>query len=114
MNILIAGNMGYVGPVLVRHLRQCMPGARITGFDSGYFAHCLTTPKGLPEVMVDTQHFGDLRAFPEEIFSGIDSVVLLAGRRRPPGSATSSSPRVAASMVWPRTAPARNAPRSTR
>ncbi len=84
MNVLIVGNMGYVGPVLVRHLRQRMPGARITGFDSGYFAHCLTTPTGLPEVMVDTQHFGDLRAFPEEIFSAIDSVILLAGLSNDP------------------------------
>ncbi len=57
MKVLIVGNMGYIGPVLVRHLRQCMPEARIVGFDSGYFAHCLTTPTGLPEVMVDSQHF---------------------------------------------------------
>jgi hypothetical protein len=25
MNILITGNTGYIGPVLIRHLRQTMP-----------------------------------------------------------------------------------------
>lgn len=41
MKILIVGNMGYVGPVLTRHLRLAYPRAEIIGFDSGLFAHCL-------------------------------------------------------------------------
>ena len=42
MRILITGNMGYIGPVLNRELRNHFPDAEVWGFDSGYFAHCLT------------------------------------------------------------------------
>ena len=31
--ILITGNMGYVGPGVVRTLRQAFPEAELTGFD---------------------------------------------------------------------------------
>jgi nucleoside-diphosphate-sugar epimerase len=78
MNILITGNMGYIGPVLVSHLRQAMPDARLIGYDSGLFAHCLTSAAQLPEVQVDAQHFGDVRTFPESILADIDAVVMLA------------------------------------
>lgn len=78
MNILITGNMGYIGPVLVRHLRQTMPGARLIGFDSGYFAHCLTGAERLPESRLDEQHFGDVRALPEALLERVDAVVALA------------------------------------
>lgn len=77
MNVLITGNMGYVGPVLVEHLRRTLPGVHIAGFDSGYFAHCLTAPR-LPETGCDVQHFGDVRRFPAELLDGVDAVVLLA------------------------------------
>ena len=43
MKILITGNMGYVGSVLVRHLRSVWPTAQLVGFDAGYFGHCLTS-----------------------------------------------------------------------
>lgn len=78
MNILITGNMGYIGPVLVRHLRQVLPKARLIGFDSGYFAHCLTGATRLPECRLDEQHFGDVRALPEELLQRVDAVVALA------------------------------------
>ena len=42
MKVLITGNMGYVGPAVVAHLRREHPDWTIDGFDSGYFAHCLT------------------------------------------------------------------------
>jgi len=34
MRILITGNMGYVGPILARHLRQRHPDAELVGFDA--------------------------------------------------------------------------------
>ncbi len=37
MRVLITGNMGYVGPVLVRHLRRTPSGAELVGFDAGFF-----------------------------------------------------------------------------
>ncbi|MDN3686710.1 NAD-dependent epimerase/dehydratase family protein [Cyclobacterium jeungdonense] len=78
MNILIAGNMGYIGPVLVQHLKNNYPDSRIIGFDIGYFSHCLTTSGPLPEIMIDKQVFGDIRHFPDELLEGIDVVINLA------------------------------------
>ena len=78
MRILITGNMGYVGPVLARHLRDRFPDAELTGFDNGLFAHCLTTTGPLPETVLDAQHFGDVREMPDALFEGCDAVVHLA------------------------------------
>jgi nucleoside-diphosphate-sugar epimerase len=78
MQILITGNMGYVGPPLVRHLRIRHPNAQIIGFDSSFFAHCLTDARYLPESALDRQYFGDVREFPGELLSGVDAVVHLA------------------------------------
>ncbi len=78
MKILITGNMGYVGPVLVRHLRCRYPEARLVGFDMGYFAHCLTGAQSVPEALLDEQHFGDVRRFPASLLGDVDAVVHLA------------------------------------
>ena len=78
MRILITGNMGYIGPVLTAVLRKGIKDAYIIGYDSGYFAHCLTAAPVLPEVRVDCQHFGDVRDIPDSILKGIDAVVHLA------------------------------------
>ncbi|MCG2673214.1 NAD-dependent epimerase/dehydratase family protein [Bradyrhizobium sp. GCM10023182] len=78
MRILITGPMGYVGPVLTRHLRKTFPTAELVGFDSGYFAHNLTGAPSLPEARLDSLHFGDLRNFPANLLDGVDAVVHLA------------------------------------
>lgn len=78
MKILITGNMGYVGPVVVRFLRARFPEAALIGFDAGFFAHCLTTPGPLPERHLTAQHFGDVRNLPAELLQGVDAVVHLA------------------------------------
>jgi nucleoside-diphosphate-sugar epimerase len=78
MRILITGNMGYVGPILVAHLRSTFPGATLIGFDSGYFAHCLTGAGTLPETVCDVQYFGDVRRFDYALLDGVDVVVMLA------------------------------------
>jgi nucleoside-diphosphate-sugar epimerase len=78
MKILITGNMGYVGPCVVRHLRASHPDAILIGFDAGYFSHCLTGAAVLPECRLDVQHFGDVRSVPDELFSKVDAVVHLA------------------------------------
>ena len=78
MRILILGNMGYVGPAVVRHLRIQHPKAVIHGFDNSYFAHCLTGAKSLPEQLLDEQFFGDLRSTAPAMFRGYDAVVQLA------------------------------------
>jgi nucleoside-diphosphate-sugar epimerase len=78
MRILITGNMGYVGPVLVRHLRATHPGAELIGYDAGFFSHCLTEPGPIPETALDRQHFGDVRQLEAEVLREVDAVVHLA------------------------------------
>ncbi len=78
MKILITGNMGYVGPVVVQRLRESFPDATLIGLDTGYFAHCLTACDVLPERRVDTQYFCDVRSLPREVLADVDAVVYLA------------------------------------
>jgi nucleoside-diphosphate-sugar epimerase len=77
MNIMITGNMGYVGPAAVSHFRKIMPDATIIGVDSGLFAHCISQAD-LPERAVDLQIFRDVRDLTADLFDGIDAVVHLA------------------------------------
>lgn len=78
MRVLILGNMGYVGPAVVRHLRAEHPDAVLHGFDNSYFAHCLTGAKSLPEQLLDEQFFGDVRTIGPKLFEGYTAVVQLA------------------------------------
>jgi len=78
MKILIVGNMGYVGPVLTKHLRRAHPHAILIGFDAGLFAHCLIGSSPLPEIYLDRQVFGDVRHIDKNLFEGVDAVVNLA------------------------------------
>jgi nucleoside-diphosphate-sugar epimerase len=78
MKILITGNMGYIGPCVVSHLRQSHPGAKLIGLDMGYFANCLTNEKMLPECKVDLQYFADVRQVSVEILKNVDAVIHLA------------------------------------
>lgn len=76
--IVVTGNMGYVGPSVVRKLREEYPEATLIGYDLGYFAGLLTCARSWPETVLDAQHFGDVRSFPAELLSGVDAVVHLA------------------------------------
>ena len=78
MKVLVVGNMGYVGPMLTRHLRQTYPQASLIGFDAGLFAHCLIGSSPLPEIYLDRQVFGDVRNIDESVLEGVDAVVNLA------------------------------------
>ena len=49
MKILVTGNMGYVGPGVLQTLRRDYPDATLSGYDTAYFAHCLTGAHRLPE-----------------------------------------------------------------
>jgi nucleoside-diphosphate-sugar epimerase len=79
MKILVTGNMGYIGPLVIRRLRLSYPDATLAGFDIGYFGNCITSAEVLPECMVDIQYFGDMRQFPADILNGVDAIVHLAG-----------------------------------
>jgi nucleoside-diphosphate-sugar epimerase len=77
MKIVITGNMGYVGPLVLRRLRESHPWAELIGYDMGYFAHCLTGAARFPESRADIQYFGDIRRVPEEVLRGVGAVVHL-------------------------------------
>ncbi len=79
MKILLTGNMGYIGPLVVQRLRVSYPDAILVGFDIGYFGNCVTGTEILPECRVNLQYFADIRKFPEEVLNGVDAIVHLAG-----------------------------------
>jgi nucleoside-diphosphate-sugar epimerase len=78
MKILITGNMGYVGPGVVSQLRESYPEAELIGFDTGFFAHCLTNSPFLPELKLNQQIIGDVRNFNPDMLNGVDAIVYLA------------------------------------
>lgn len=78
MKILITGNMGYVGTVLSEYLRSHYPDIQVIGYDTGFFAHCLTSANKLPEAGIFQQYFGELRDFPAHLLDGVDGIVNLA------------------------------------
>ena len=78
MNILITGNMGYVGPSVVNRLRASYPDSGILGLDIGYFSHCLTGAWFLPECRTDAQYFSDVRTLAPDILKGVESIIHLA------------------------------------
>jgi nucleoside-diphosphate-sugar epimerase len=78
MKILVTGNLGYVGPSVVRQLRTRYPDAAISGVDLGYFAHCVTNACRVPEALLDIQYYADIRRLPAEVLAGVDAVVHLA------------------------------------
>ncbi len=78
MKILITGNMGYVGPVVVNQMRTAFHDAIIIGYDMGYFASCLTNADVLPETKLDAQVFGDVRTIPDSVLQDVDVVIHLA------------------------------------
>lgn len=78
MNILITGNMGYIGPCVVQRLRASYPKATLIGLDMGYFANCLTNIEILPECRVDLQYFSDIRHISEDLLTDTDAIVHLS------------------------------------
>lgn len=78
MRILITGNLGYVGPIVVRHLRAALPDARLVGHDSAFFAHALSNAASWPERLLDAQRLGDVRDISESDLESFDAIVHLA------------------------------------
>ena len=52
MKVLVVGNMGYIGPVLTRHLRQVYPQASLIGFDINK-RQAVTIPGGFRREVCD-------------------------------------------------------------
>jgi nucleoside-diphosphate-sugar epimerase len=88
MKILITGNMGYVGPVVLRHLRHSHRDAELVGYDAGFFAHCLTGASRFSESRADAQFFGDIRSVSDDVLRGVDAVVHLCAISNDPMGAS--------------------------
>jgi nucleoside-diphosphate-sugar epimerase len=78
VKVLITGNMGYIGPCLVSHLRASSPNVTLIGLDMGYFATCLSNTKILPECNVEIQYFNDVRKIQKTILEGVNAIVHLS------------------------------------
>lgn len=78
MKILITGNLGYVGPGVVREFRKYYPDADLIGYDIGYFSQYITNRNIIPDAGLTAQYYGDVRNFPDEILEGVDTVIGLA------------------------------------
>ena len=78
VNILITGNLGYVGPAVIQRLRESFSGATLIGLDMGFFANCLTVPGMVSRRQVDIQYFADVRNPPDEVLQDVDAIVYLA------------------------------------
>ncbi len=76
--VLVTGNLGYVGPVVTRHLRKAMSGVKLAGLDSGFFVNCLTVDPTEAARPVDHQYFADVRDLPHGCLQNVDAIVHLA------------------------------------
>jgi nucleoside-diphosphate-sugar epimerase len=78
MKLLITGNLGYVGPGVVKEFRKHYPDSEIIGYDVGYFSKYITNTGPAPENYLNAQFYGDVRNFPENLLKGVDTVIALA------------------------------------
>ncbi|MEU0545700.1 SDR family oxidoreductase [Nocardia sp. NPDC005978] len=78
MRVLVTGNQGYLGTVMVPELVRA--GHEVTGLDSGFFAECVlgTAPAPPPQLRVD------LRDVTVDQLAGFDAVVHLAALSNDP------------------------------
>ena len=78
MKVLVTGNLGYVGSVLVPVLLA--QGHEVVGLDSGYFQACLLSPANESF----RQIIKDIRDVVREDIGGVDAVIHLAGLSNDP------------------------------
>ena len=78
MHILVTGNLGYIGSVLVPLLQSQKH--QVVGLDSGYFAECLLSPvdQSFKQIIKDIRDVG------KSDLDGIDAVIHLAGLSNDP------------------------------
>ncbi len=78
MKILICGNLGYVGPMVCRHIKSVFPDSDLTGLDTGYFASRITQFGRIGDTYCDVQIYKDIRDVSQEFFYNFDAVVVLS------------------------------------
>lgn len=78
MKILISGNLGYIGPVLTKHLKQTIPSSEITGLDIGYFASRISSLGRIGDTYCNDQIYQDIRDVSFEFLKKFDAVIILS------------------------------------
>ena len=78
-NILVTGNLGYIGSVMVPALIEA--GYNVTGYDAGYYEDCYLTET---RQSLKKQIKKDIRDCKPEYLSGIDCMIHLAGLSNDP------------------------------
>lgn len=78
-NIMVTGNLGYIGNILVPILMS--KGYSVHGYDIGYYSDCSLTRYQQP---VKAQTLKDIRDITQDDFYGIDAVIHLAGLSNDP------------------------------
>lgn len=78
MKILLTGSLGYLGPVVIRTLKQDFPTAHLSGLDMGYFADQHDGRLPTADIMLDQQIYGDVRNVTESDLTGYTHIIHLA------------------------------------
>ena len=78
MNILVIGNLGYIGPMVAKHFKANHPEYAVSGFDIGYFIQNNTYNGVVGDTLLNKQYFGDVRQFDTNLLKGMDAVIYLA------------------------------------
>jgi len=78
MKILLIGNLGYIGPVLVNKLLEKKFIESVDGYDNGLFIGCLAHPLKSNDNKISNQYYGDVRNPKHLNLSVYDAVIYLA------------------------------------
>ena len=78
MRTLIVGNLGYIGPIVVKHFKTNHPEYAIAGYDIGYFIQNYTHNGVVGDTLLDKQFYGDVRKFDTALLKNFDAVIYLA------------------------------------
>lgn len=78
MKVLVIGNLGYIGPIVIKHFRNKYPDSFLAGYDAGYFLPNFTYNGFVGDAMLNVQFFGDVRKLDESILKDFDAIIYLA------------------------------------
>jgi nucleoside-diphosphate-sugar epimerase len=77
-NILIVGNLGYIGAVLTPYLKKKSFPYKLIGLDNAYFSGCLINPFHTTDYLLDHQIYLDVRHLNINNMPKVDTVIYLA------------------------------------
>jgi nucleoside-diphosphate-sugar epimerase len=80
VHLLVTGNQGFIGPVLVRMAQA--RGHAVTGLDIGYFEECIARPQA--DARADQQIPRDIRNVSAPDLEAVDAIIHLAGLSNDP------------------------------